>query len=389
MAKKENSPESGESVPPPVLGNVLRWIATTAGLSGILATTGYIVHFSQEDLLGISLDARASTASFVLDGARFFTDLGMFFLSAAPDLIIALITLVVFLLLLAAIKRFTPEHTQIRIRKHIPVWTYPLFLLIAVVAESAWYDLPTMYIQNVLFRPVKVSSDIGLSQSLPTQLKDRVVSLRNAVICSRADIQGCTDNTTANKRYLERWFSLNLVISVFLLVLGLRALTAQPLDSSGTPRHLVPVLSPLGLFLSLALLLNLFGIPFVYAKTVKPTRFMDAEIVFKKSGGAKQIDLPSTKSLAPSASEGQKPTDQANNADADQLAATLSLTQWYILSEDADRLTLYNQDRTQIWSIPKIDLQVIEIVGEGDVLETHFLEWYNNYGKENKDGSKT
>ncbi len=386
MEKEPSDREAGS--PPPVLSNVLRWVVTTVGLSGILATTGYIVHFSQEDLLGISLDTRSSTASFVLDGARFFTDLGVFFLSAAPDLIIAIIVIAVLLAVAAAIKRFTPQRIQTRIRKHFPSLIYPILLLLAVIAASAWYDLPTMYIQNVLFRPVEVSSDIGLSQNLPAPLKNRVVDLRNAVICSRANIQGCSGNTISNKRDLERWFSLSLVISVFLLVLGLRALTARHSDSAEKSGHLIPVLSPLGLFLSLALLLNVFGIPFIYAKTIKPTRFMDAEIVFKKSEGAKQVDLPATKPLEPSANQGQT-VNSTDTAENDPLTIDLSLTHWYILSEDTDRLTLYNQDRTQIWSIPKADLKIIEVVGEGDVLATHFQEWYNNYHKESENGSKT
>ena len=255
-----------------------------------------------------------------------------------------------------------------------------------------------MYIQNVLFRPVQVGSDIGLSQNLPTPLKIRTTELRNAVICSRAELPGCQGNTSSNKRYLERWFSYNFVLTLFFLIFGLRALTTQPSDHPRAAGRLTPILSPLGIFLSLALFLNLFGIPFVYAKTIKPTRFMDAEIVFKKSGGAKPLEAPSSKLLETSASKDGNivnPTvaNGANEKPAvpedEPLAATLSLTHWYILSEDSDRLTLYNQDRTQIWSIPKADLQVIEIVGEGDVLETHFLEWYKNYNEESEDGNKT
>jgi hypothetical protein len=52
---------------------VLRWLATTLGISGLLIATGYLVRYSQENFLGVSLNSETSGAVFLIQGGRFFT----------------------------------------------------------------------------------------------------------------------------------------------------------------------------------------------------------------------------------------------------------------------------------------------------------------------------
>jgi len=378
-----SGPNDSQPAGTPPLATMLRWLAATAGLSGLLATAGYIVHFAQEDLLGISLDTRSSAAAFALDGARFFADLGVFFLRAVPDLIVALLVVALLALIGSVLKRWWTRRNGHRLPvKHFPAWIYPTLLLLAVIGELAWHDLPAMYIQDVLFKPVEVGPNMELSRRLPVWIQNRTVALRNSIVCSRVpEFSGCAGDITEHERFLERWFSFNLVFTVFLLILGLRAL-APPISTKSQAPGL-PILTPLGLLLSLALFLGLFGIPFVYAKTIKPLRFLDAEIIFKKSGGAEKLEKPTANEGAPE----QPSTAPAEVKPEDE--KKLSLIHWYILSEGEDRLVLYNQDEMQIWSIPKEDLKVIQIVGEGDVLETHFREYNEVYGRESNNAKKT
>lgn len=354
---------------------ILKGAVASAGFSGLLAAFGYVVHFSQEDLLGVPL-SEATSGNFVLEGARFLADLCLFsFASFIPLIAIAIIAGLVFLGV-AGIRKW-------EVNRLLPSGVWAVLFLALTFSELAYNDLPMIYVSGLLFKTpeeLQVGGELSVQPSLPAPIDHVTRVLRDSVICSRVpNLANCSlGERQAYRNFLQYWFILNLFATVLLLVLGVRALLRwlQPrVRSANEPPVVTPMWGFLGALLSLALLLNLFGLPFAYAKTIKQNVFPTV-VISLESGEDAHLGT-----------EGQKPgyggavqihaggerQSSIEGATAEVPEPPSSGQLWQILSSGEERFILYNKDEAQIWSIPKEVVRIIRVRNEEDVLETYLL----------------
>jgi hypothetical protein len=110
--------------------------------------------------------------------------------------------------------------------------------------------------------------------------------------------------------------------------------------------------------LILGLLVELFGVPFAYAKTIRPTVFPTASIAVNgvAEDGNDSIQL------------------EGDNASTVSDRSPASMEKFQILSIAGERTVLYHRGDAKIWLVPNDAMGVIKIEGEEDVLEIYLQE---------------
>jgi len=344
----------------------LKAVGTSAGISGLLAAVGYVVHFSQESFLGVPLSG-SSSGFFVLEGARFAADLCLFsFSSFVPLLIFASLVGLIFLISTGA-RRWG-------ISRRLPAGFWAILFLVVVFSELAIDDLPMVYLSGLLFKipqELQVGGDLHLQSPLPPPVSYATRLLRDAVVCSRDPKHaGCAlGERQPYKEFLQDWFIINLFATILILVHGLRALPRwlKPRIQADGKAPVIPPIWGLGAaLLSLALVLELFGLPFAYARTIKQNIFPTAVITLKDAEGKDGESAKNVELRGPQAPTGEGPAAEVHPSPVtDQL--------WQVLSYGDDRFVLYNKVEAQVWSVPKDIVRTIRIRNEDDVLSNYLL----------------
>jgi hypothetical protein len=358
--------------------SILKAVGASAGISGLLAALGYVVHFSQENFLGVPLNGNTSGA-FVLEGARFLADLCLFSLSSFVPLLVSAVLAGLLLVAYTAIRKW-------RVVQRIPSGFWAVLFLVVIFAELACNDLPMVYVSGLLFKShdeLQVGGEFHGLQPLPAPIDRATGLLRDAVVCSRVPkLAGCIlGERKAYRDLLQGWFLFNFFATVPILVAGLRALTRwlKPVAAAaGEAPGVTPFWGLLSALLSLALLLELFGLPFAYARTIKQNIFPTALITLSDSKAEKGEAEKKTGEGATLVEVAQDPAGVAAGSPAGAAPEKAQPAQpgdqlWQILSYGEDRFVLYSKLEARVLSVPKELVQIIRIRNEEDVLESYLL----------------
>jgi hypothetical protein len=248
-----------------------------------------------------------------------------------------------------------------------------------------------VYVSGLLFKNIdelQVGGELSVKPPLPAPLDRTARLFRDSVVCSNVpDLAGCRFGDRQFYRDLLRdWFIINLFATVLLLVVGLRALHRwlQPrVSGAGQPPVVLPVWGFLSALLGFALLLDLFALPFTYARTIKQASFPTAVIALKNPDV--EAEAESSKGMEAQRSqgpEGQGPVQlnakEEKPAGDDQAQAVVPPLPtadqlWQILSFGENRFVVYNKSKAQVWSIPNEMVRIVRIRNKEDVLESYLL----------------
>lgn len=173
--------------------------------------------------------------------------------------------------LAAAFIYFTVRRPQLVDRAYIPAVIVPL-LIVAAIAKGLWFDLPTVFFEDVLDRYTVDPFTLD-----PPTLTSRVDTIWKDVVCSRvAGLQneetqricGTLNERVATRRGMARHL-LNVIFTIAICGLGVAVLRKLAIPSRN-PRWNLPFTWKWALVgaTAIAVLAALLAVPWTYGRTV-------------------------------------------------------------------------------------------------------------------------
>ena len=261
---------------------LFRILLSSLGLTGVLISVGYIVAFSREHLLGITLTRSVATAEYAALGARFFADtLVLVYQRAAAHFKTVLVLCVVVSMLLVLIERWLVPASSPKSRTAVMA-----VLFVIMVWKVGYYDIPFVYHKDLLLRR---------SDDFAATLKSRRAAyLWRQFTCRHSVGDACSES---GREKLESVYLRDLVLTVLITYVSMLAMRRKPKSLQKTESveepELEPVVPPGGGFValltSLVLLMSIVSIPFVYGKAIWDANLPDVVVTLrtKSEGNAK------------------------------------------------------------------------------------------------------
>jgi hypothetical protein len=343
----------------------LHWIVASLGLSGLFAASGYIVRFSEENLLGVTLTTDSLATSNALEGARFLVDICIFIIQH-PWYVAGSVAAVAAAAGLRRLAFVAPRHPRVR------SFVATVLLLVAATANLSLMIVPALDPKNLLFDRTPLQAKDTTIQ-LPSALQDRANAFRKAIVCSRVECDALTPSEGVYRSQLDSWFGIYVFVTLALLVIGASLLSTWRFPS-GQPWYLD---AGKGL-LALALVLNVLAVPVLYGRTLLKPELKELHVVFDQEsappcdrpGNGRQPSGDPAQETGPAKAQGKTEIDGTNapGGAADKYEAIHG----FLLSEAAGRVTFYNLDCREIWSLEEKDIRLLEIRSDRDILASYF-----------------
>jgi hypothetical protein len=135
--------------------NILRWIAGSVGISGVLITIGFINEVSFQERLGFSSIESASILSYLIASGQFLLDCTILLLRLLSNtyfMIIATIAVILVIVLIIIAPKFLKKREYFKLKIHF-IGLLCIFVLISIII----FDLPSTKINNMLVKGLNTS----------------------------------------------------------------------------------------------------------------------------------------------------------------------------------------------------------------------------------------
>jgi hypothetical protein len=411
-----------------------KWLVTSAGLAGIFTVLGFLVDAANQDLLGYRIPGAGSIARYPLLAGQFMVDSLTFFFSwIGSHLPIATAVLLTILgvkyfftkldltkkrtISIRALARMMPSSLQERLdvafelKQVLPHPKTRSFLVgTGLLAVLVMLDFPTLAVKDMLVTTVDAGANIRTSTFVGNSSYD----LWRDHVCSR--IRGRTQSAVLAERgvqcrspaahtlHLRGFYLLNFFLTVVGLTTLLGLVRKQlAYKEIGLPANRVieyvwPLLAPL---IMVVAVLDVAGLPYAYAKTVRSTVVNTAvvDLSIQEVGAEEPSSAPAAPPSAPvtpvappaapaapvarSAASAVPPTSPVASPGV-PAAATGAPTappgiqvMGFLLEEGGDELILFNADKDEIWMVQRSSVTILRILQKSDVLQSHILKNLN------------
>lgn len=328
--------------------NTVKTLLSSIGLSGFLLVLGYMIDFSQRQLLGFDIRSSQSVQGYLFLGASMLVGT---FVSAIVWGIENPVWLFAGVLCLVALFYFRKPLRGFSTKAPILSWL-GLFVFSIGVADIILLDLPSSQLKDVLRSDLRYRPDLGVRKFM----QDRGKVLWQNMICSRMSgesvrselkTQGIVCRKSAEdyqrvnrNRYLAD-AAIAMLLLLFTCLLLIRYWQWQSRPVSTRSRSSDPSVIVLGALGMLALI-NTLLLPWTYGKLQESTILKDA--VIQLSGDKKE----------PVAAHG------------------------FILSEDASTVVLFNKTERHLWFVPRNRIQLIQVERHEDVIKDYHSRLLEN-----------